>query len=66
MVPYKAVRSELLKEKKYHSDANSKVLNLKILNIYKKVDFDGKILIKDLNSRIKNTLDQKTILIWQI
>ena len=48
-----SLRSELLKEKKYHSDANSKVLNLKILNIYKKIDLNGKILIKDLNSRLK-------------
>ena len=48
-----SLRSELFKEKKYQSDAYSKVLNLKTLNIYDKVDFDGKILIKDLNSRIK-------------
>jgi hypothetical protein len=48
-----SLRSELFKEKKYHSDVHSRVLNLKTLNIYKKVDFDGKILIKDLNSRIK-------------
>ena len=48
-----SLRSELFKEKKYQSDAYSKVLNLKTLNIYDKVDIDGKILIKDLNSRIK-------------
>ena len=48
-----SLRSELIKAKKYHGDAYSKPLNLKILNIYKKIDLDGKILIKDLNSRIK-------------
>jgi hypothetical protein len=48
-----SLRSELFKEKKYQSDAYSKVLNLKTLNIHKKLDFSGKILIRDLNSRIK-------------
>jgi len=48
-----SLRSELIKAKKYHGDAYSKPLNLKILNIYKKVDLNGKILIKDLNSRLK-------------
>jgi len=48
-----SLRSELLKEKKYLNDVYSKVLNLKVINIYKKIKINKRLLIKDLKSRFK-------------
>ena len=48
-----SLRSELFKEKKYLGDINSKALNLKVINIYKKIKINKGPLIKDLKSRFK-------------
>ena len=48
-----SLRSELFKEKKYLNDVYSKALNLKIINIYKKIKINKRPLIKDLKSRFK-------------
>ena len=48
-----ALQSELFKDKKYCADLYIELLNLKAINIYKKININGKHLIKDLNSRLK-------------
>ena len=48
-----SLKSELFKEKKYLSDVYSKALNLKVINIYKKIKINKGPLIKDLKSRFK-------------
>ncbi len=49
-----AIRSNIFKEKKYNSDLYSVPLKLKTINIDKKIKINGKLLIRDLNLRIKN------------